>query len=147
MAITAWEYPVGEALAAKWKSDFEGIRSTSVFATSNLPTLPGLLVLPPDSRVTKRTGNMEEWEATYPCYVIVSKKDPRRSLAELTALLSAARMAWWDGITLGLDNVSESYMVSYSFDPEELAGLVDLPAYRTEILVKIVETRGAPRTA
>lgn len=151
MTAATWEVEVATQLAAKWL-EIEGVRRVSALATANLPQLPGVLVMPPEGELDGRSGNHEAWGASFPCYLIVSRRQPERSLDELTTILGRARVAWWDGIKLGLDYVTDSYMNTFTFDPEELAGYADLPAYRVDIRVDIHYTaamigRSGPRTA
>lgn len=139
MAASAWEKTIADAIAAKMAL-IDGIKATASLGTDNLPKLPGALVLSPDAEVQEQLGNYETWKATYPVYILVAKGDPKTTLALLSSLVAKVRIAWWDGIQLGLAPlVTRSYCVRYTFGPEELAGITDLPAYRVDVDVYTFE--------
>lgn len=137
---TAWEVTVGDALAAKLLA-IDGILDAIALGDDDLKKYPGVLVTTPATKLDARTGSLERWTATYPCVLVHDiRKSARATLASMGTLVARIRLAWWDGIALGLAPLVVESMVD-NFTPEifEITGQ-NLPAYRFDAIVKISMT-------
>ncbi|TAL46541.1 MAG: hypothetical protein EPN91_00025 [Salinibacterium sp.] len=131
---------VADALAKKLLA-IDGILDAIALGDDDLKKYPGVLVTTPLTKLEARSGSMERWKATFPCVMVHDlRRSARETLKGMGTIVSRIRLAWWEGIDLGLAPLVADSMVD-NFTPElfEITGQA-LPAYRFDAVVTISMT-------